>query len=446
MVTDQDPAAAQIEDGPYAVFRIASYRDFTVGSLATRVGTRLQSVAMGWDVYQRTGEPLALGLVGLIQVIPAILLALPAGWLADRYDRRRVILFSLAGMTLTSMGLAWQSFIQAPIATLYVLLFIDAVAGTMGRPARTAILPRIVPRELFPRAVTWNFTLFQLAAVVGPGIGGFVVAWSVPAAYTIAAISSALFSWVVLRLPTDCGIPEAVAPDEATATSSTNTDDATRADTHNRGPGRRMLSDLFDGVRYVWRTKELLAILSLDMFAVLLGGAVYLLPVFAEDILQVGAQGLGWLHAAPAVGALLTALAMTHLPPLKRAGRALLGSVAGFGAATIVFGLSDWLPLSLAMLFLTGAFDQVSMVVRHTMVQLITPDAMRGRVSAVNGVFVSTSNELGGFESGLVAHWFGPVISVISGGIGTILVVLATAAASKPLRRYGSLADIRTRK
>ncbi|MBT3344747.1 MAG: MFS transporter [Gemmatimonadetes bacterium] len=419
------PDLSEIDDGPYAVFRIASYRDYTVGSLATRVGTRLQSVAMGWDVYQRTGEPLALGLVGLIQVIPAILLALPAGWIADTYDRRRVILFSLAGMTLTSLGLAWQSWIEAPIATLYILLFLDAVAGTMGRPARTAILPRIVPRTLFPRAVTWNFTLFQLAAVIGPGIGGFVVAWSVPAAYAIAAISSALFGWVVLRLPSDCGIPESSGDDAESQ--------------------RSMLSTLFDGVRYVCRTRVLLAILSLDMFAVLLGGAVYLLPVFAEDILQVGAQGLGWLHAAPAAGALLTALVMTHLAPLPQAGRALLGSVAGFGAATIVFGLSDWMPLSLAMLFLTGAFDQVSMVVRHTMVQLITPDAMRGRVSAVNGVFVSTSNELGGFESGLVAHWFGPVISVISGGIGTILVVLATAAASRQLRRIGSLGDIRTR-
>ncbi len=413
-------------DGPYAVFRIASYRDYTLGSLATRIGTRLQSVAMGWDVYQRTGEPLALGLVGLIQVIPAILLALPAGWLADRFDRRRIILLSLAGMTLTSAGLALQSYAGAPIATLYILLFIDAIAGTMGRPARTAILPRIVPRALFPRAVTWNFTLFQLAAVVGPGIGGFVVAWSIPAAYAIAAISSALFAVVVLRLPADCGVPEVEA--------------------QSQQQGGSTLSTLFDGVRYVWRTRVLLAILSLDMFAVLLGGAVFLLPIFAEDILQVGATGLGWLHAAPAAGALLTALVMTHLPPLPRAGRALLLCVAGFGLATIIFGFSTSLPLSLVMLFFTGAFDQVSMVVRHTMVQLITPDSMRGRVSAVNGVFVSTSNELGGFESGLIAHWFGPVVSVVSGGIGTILVVLATTIASRQLRGFGSLGDIQSQK
>jgi MFS family permease len=421
-VTD---AAEPSPDSPYAVFRIASYRDFTLGSLATRVGTRLQSVAMGWDVYQRTGEPLALGLVGLIQVIPAILLALPAGWLADRFDRQRIILLSLAGMTLTSAGLALTAYAEAPIATLYGLLFIDAIAGTMGRPARTAILPRIVPRPLFPRAVTWNMSLFQLAAVIGPGVGGFVVAWSIPAAYGIAAISSALFALVVMRLPAGCGIPEVESGDAG---------------------GGSSLSTLFDGVRYVWRTRVLLAILSLDMFAVLLGGAVFLLPIFAEDILRVGATGLGWLHAAPAMGALLTALAMTHLPPLPRAGRALLICVGGFGVATIIFGLSTSLPVSLVMLFLTGAFDQVSMVVRHTMVQLITPDAMRGRVSAVNGVFVSTSNELGGFESGLVAHWFGPIVAVVSGGIGTIFVVAVMTVASRQLRGFGSLGDIRTRK
>jgi MFS family permease len=213
----------------------------------------------------------------------------------------------------------------------------------------------------------------------------------------------------------------------------------------HEGGGHATLSTLFDGIHYLRRTRVLLAIISLDMFAVLLGGAVYLLPVFAEDVLNVGATGLGYLHAAPAVGALLMALVLAHLPPLGKAGRALLLSVAGFGVATIIFGLSSNLHLSLAMLFLTGAFDQVSMVVRHTMVQLTTPDAMRGRVSAVNGVFVSASNELGGFESGLVAHWFGPIISVVSGGIGTLIVVGITAWVAPQLRRFGSLGEIRTK-
>lgn len=404
---------------PYAPFKIRAFRRYAFGGIITRMGTRMQSVAVGWDVYQRTGEPLALGLVGLVQVIPAIVLALPAGWLADTYDRRKVVLLSLVAMTIASAGLAVQAMLDGPIWSLYAILTLDAIVGSLGRPARSALVPRIVPRELFPNAVAWNTSMFQLAGVVGPGVGGFIVATSIPAAYAIAAASSLIFAFLLLRIPEAAGV----------------------ADTS----GHATLSTLFDGIHYLRRTRVLMAIMALDMFAVLLGGAVFLLPVFAKDILSVGAQGLGWLHAAPAVGAVLTALLLAHIPPLKRAGRALLGSVAGFGLATIVFGLSSSFFLSLAMLFLTGACDQISMLVRHTMVQLTTPDAMRGRVSAVNGVFVSASNELGGFESGLVAHWFGPIVSVVSGGIGTLVVVLTTAWASPEIRRYGSLGEINTR-
>ena len=380
----------------------------------------MQSVAVGWDVYQRTGEPLALGLVGLAQVIPAIVLALPAGWLADTYDRRKVVLLSLLAMTLTSVGLTVQSLLNADIWVVYTLLTLDAVGGSLGRPARSSLVPRIVPRHVFPAAVAWNNSMFQLAGVVGPAVGGFIIATSIPAAYALAAAGSLLFAFLLARIPEAAGVADG-------------------------GDGHATLSTLFDGIHYLRRTRVLLAIISLDMFAVLLGGAVYLLPVFAEDVLDVGATGLGYLHAAPAVGALLMALLLAHLPPLGKAGRALLLAVAGFGVATIIFGLSSNLYLSLAMLFLTGAFDQVSMVVRHTMVQLTTPDAMRGRVSAVNGVFVSASNELGGFESGLVAHWFGPIVAVVSGGIGTLLVVAVTAWSSPKLRRFGSLGEINTR-
>jgi len=380
----------------------------------------MQSVAVGWDVYQRTGEPLALGLVGLAQVIPAIVLALPAGWLADTYDRRKVVLLSLLAMTLTSVGLTVQSLLNADIWVVYTLLTLDAVGGSLGRPARSSLVPRIVPRDVFPAAVAWNNSMFQLAGVVGPAVGGFIIATSIPAAYALAAAGSLLFAFLLARIPEAAGVADG-------------------------GGGHATLSTLFDGIHYLRRTRVLLAIISLDMFAVLLGGAVYLLPVFAEDVLDVGATGLGYLHAAPAVGALFMALLLAHLPPLGKAGRALLLSVAGFGVATIIFGLSSNLYLSLAMLFLTGAFDQVSMVVRHTMVQLTTPDAMRGRVSAVNGVFVSASNELGGFESGLVAHWFGPIVAVVSGGIGTLLVVAVTAWSSPKLRRFGSLGEINTR-
>jgi MFS family permease len=415
-----DKPPSRITHDPYAPFRIPAFRRYAVGGILTRLGTRMQSVAVGWDVYQRTGEPLALGLVGLVQVIPAILLALPAGWLADTYDRRKVVLLSLLGMTLTSAGLVLQAALGADVWVVYALLAADAVVGTLGRPARSSLVPRIVPRELFPSAVAWNNSMFQLAGVLGPAVGGFVIAASISLAYGLAAASSLLFAFLLTRIPEAAGVAD-------------------------EGGGHATLSTLFDGIHYLRRTRVLLAIISLDMFAVLLGGAVYLLPVFAEDILSVGVKGLGYLHAAPAVGALLTALVVAHLPPLGKAGRALLLSVAGFGLATIIFGLSSNLYLSLAMLFLTGAFDQVSMVVRHTMVQLTTPDAMRGRVSAVNGVFVSASNELGGFESGLVAHWFGPIISVISGGVGTLIVVGVTAWGSPQLRRFGSLGEIRTK-
>ena len=404
---------------PYACFRISAFRRYAVGGVITRLGTRMQSVAVGWDVYQRTGEPLALGLVGLVQVIPAIVLALPAGWLADSFDRRKVVLLSLLGMTAASAGLAFQALFDTPIWVVYLLLLTDAIIGSLGRPARSALVPRIVPRHLFANSVAWNTSLFQLAGVLGPGLGGFVIAASIPAAYAFAAVTSLIFAFLLFRIPEAAGVAD--------------------------GGGHATLSTLFDGIRYLRRTRVLMAIMALDMFAVLLGGAVFLLPVFAEDILAVGATGLGYMHAAPAVGAVITALLLAHAPPIARAGRALLLSVAGFGVATIVFGFSSSFYLSLGMLFLTGAFDQISMLVRHTMVQLTTPDAMRGRVSAVNGVFVSASNELGGFESGLVAHWFGPIVSVVSGGIGTIIVVLTAAWSSPELRKYGSLGEINTR-
>ena len=203
------------------------------------------------------------------------------------------------------------------------------------------------------------------------------------------------------------------------------------------------LETLLGGIRFVWDKRILFTLMALDLFAVLLGGAVYLLPIYAKEILHVGATGFGYLHAAPAVGAFCMAVAMVYLPPMKRAGRTLLLAVAGFGAATIIFGFSQNFALSWAMLFLTGAFDNISMVVRQTLTQLLTPDRMRGRVSAVSGIFIGASNELGGFESGLVAQWFGPVISVVSGGIGTILVVAGTAALSPRLLRLGAMHEAR---
>lgn len=410
-----DPAARH---DPYAAFGNANFRAYLTGILLSGIGLRIQGVAIGWEMYQRTGEALALGLVGLVQALPVMILSLPAGYLADRYERRTLMVVSALGAALSSLGLAVISATHAPVWTVYAVLMGGTVIGVLGRPARSAFLPQIIPRGLFASAVTWNSSFNQLLSVVGPAVGGFVLAYSLPAAYVCGALGSLTFVVLLFRI-------------EPTA--------AERAVQPAREPGLQMIAG---GVRYLWRTRLVLVIIALDMFAVLLGGAVYLLPIFAEDILQVGPEGFGWLRAAPAAGALVMALVLAHLPPMRRAGRNLLLAVAGFGAATIVFGLSTSFYLSLAMLFLTGLFDQVSMVIRHTLVQLLTPDHMRGRVSAFNGMFISASNELGGMESGTVAHWFGPVVSVVSGGIGTLVVVAVTALGSPRARRFGSLAQI----
>lgn len=380
------------------------------------MGNQIQSIAIGWEIYQRTGQALSLGLVGLAQAVPTIVLALPAGFLADRFDRRKVVVLSMLGTTLTSIGLLALSLGEGPVPLMYALLALDATATCLGRPARTALVPLLVPRDVFPIAVTWNTSLMQMAWVIGPALGGIVVMYSIPAAYGLSAASTLVFVVLLTRVDFRAE-PESVEP--------------------------ASLTTLLAGIRYVWRTRLILSLMALDMFAVLLGGAVYLLPIYAEDILRVGPQGFGWLRAAPGVGAFCMAILLAYLPPMQRSGRNLLFAVAGFGAATIVFGFSQSFWLSLAMLFLTGAFDNVSMVVRHTLVQLLTTNRMRGRVLAVNYVFIGASNELGGMESGLVAHWFGPVVSVVSGGIGTLFVVLGTASCVPGLRRFGALHEAR---
>lgn len=404
---------------PYAAFRQSHYRHYMVGWITALVGTRIQSVAVGWEVYQRTGEALALGFVGLAQALPTILLALPAGYIADRFDRRRVVMASMAGMAATSLGLAVLSLAHGPIALMYLLLVLDASCLAIGRPARLAMLPHLVEREDFPNAVTWNTSVFQISSVLGPALAGFVVAWHVPSAYLLAAAGSATYIVLLARIRLR---PVADGGEAAAAMT---------------------WDSLLAGLRFVFRARTILAAISLDMFAVLFGGATYLLPIFAKEILAVGPRGYGWLTAAPAAGALCMAMWIAHRPPMRRAGRNLLLAVTGFGVTTIVFGLSRWFPLSLAMLFLGGALDNISVVVRHTMIQLLTPDAMRGRVSAVNSVFIGVSNELGGLESGLVAHWFGPIVSVVSGGVGSIVVVGAIAAAASQLRRVGALEQVR---
>ena len=401
--------------GRFDAFRWPAFRRYTIAWLFTSMGTRVQSVAIGWEMYARTGEALSLGIVGLMQALPTIALALPAGALADRMDRKRLMMISLGAMTVTSLGLALVAATDGATWLMYTILLLDASAVILGRPARVALVPGLVPRKVFPNAATWNIALMQISSVVGPAIGGMIVTVSVPVAFVVAAGSSLAFLVAVSAIK--------VRPVRRPVVVSAG-------------------SHLLEGIRFVSRARVILVTISLDLFAVLLGGAVYLLPVFAEDVFEVGARGFGLLRSAPAWGAMVMALGLALLPPIRRAGWALLLSVAAFGVATIVFGLTDSFWVAFAMLVLTGAFDNVSMVIRHTLQQLLTPDAMRGRVAAVTSIFVGASNELGGLESGVVAHWFGPVVSVVSGGIGTLVVVAAAALGSPKLRAIDRLADV----
>lgn len=401
---------------PYAALRHSDYRFFLTGRLAASMGSQMIDVAIGWELYERTNRALALGFVGLVQVVPIILLALPAGHVADRFDRKRVAMLSLLLLIAGSLALAAISFTVAPVPLIYLTLFIIGVALAFHRPAVAALLPQLVPPEKFANAVTWNSVGWQLASVVGPALGGLIIAWRHHAG-VVYLIDAALMLVFVVRLTQIRGQQAVRAPRAVTIRS------------------------LLGGVHFVWQTKVILAAITLDLFAVLFGGATTLLPIYAKDILHVGPDGFGWLRAAPSIGAVIVAALMLGRPPMRRAGKSLLWAVAGFGVATIVFGLSRAFPLSLLMLVLAGGLDMISVVVRQTLVQLRTPDEMRGRVSAVNSVFIDTSNELGGFESGASAALFGPIVSVIGGGIVTVLVVIAVAIAWPELRSMRGLAD-----
>jgi MFS family permease len=405
---------------PYQAFRFPSFLRYQLGWGASIVGQQIQSVAIGWEMTQRTQSAKAaamlIGYVGLVQAAPVVLLALPAGHVADRFDRRRIVMITQAIAVICSLALAFVSHAHGSVLWMYGILLFSAIAGAVGSPARSALLPQVVPTEAFSNAVTWNSSFFQVASVLGPALAGLVILISLSSAYIVDAACGVAF---LIALPMLTLRPVARSKEPAT------------------------LKSLVAGVRFVGAKKIILATITLDLFAVLLGGATFLLPIFAKDILHVGEIGFGMLRASPAVGAFVMALVLAHAPPMKRAGRAMLLAVAGFGLATIVFGVSKSFWLSLVMLCLTGVFDNISVVVRHTLVQVLTPDEMRGRVSAVNNVFIGASNELGGWESGFTAYLFGTIPSVIIGGIGTLLTVLAVTFIWPEVRRFGSLHDAR---
>lgn len=415
MLTTQDPRLA----GRIA-FSYPNYVSYTLARFFIVVALEMQSVAVGWRVYEITKRPLDLGYVGLAQFAPGFVLFLFAGHAADILDRRKLLMWCYGGYGLCStllLAISWRA--PQSVHLIYVVLVMIGVFRSFSFPVSRAIMPHLVPAEHFPNAVAWNASTFQVATIAGPAIGGIAYALfrGPQAVYGMAVAVSILSILLTLRihpLPTS---PEKELVEKAPIS----------------------LRTVLAGFSFIREKRLILGSISLDMFAVLLGGAVALLPVYAREILHTGPWGLGLLRSAPGVGAALMAIAVAHRPIRRHAGPTMLFCVASFGMMTIAFGLSHNLILSLAALLLLGASDMVSVIIRATLVQVATPDEMRGRVNAVDMLFIGVSNELGEFESGLTAQWFGTVPAVVLGGVGTLLVIGAWAWLFPELRRADRL-------
>jgi MFS family permease len=413
------PAPADASAGRIA-FTHPDFVLFEIARFLIVAATEMQAVAVGWQVYDITKRALDLGLVGLAQFLPGILLFLVSGHASDRFDRRKVLGTCYAGYAVCSgLLLILATRRTHAVLPIYVVLVLLGVVRSFNGTASRSILPQLVPEEHFANAVAWNATTFQAATILGPSFGGILyAAFRGPSAVYGAAMVTAVGALVsAFRI-------------------------RTRPQARRREP--TTMKTVFAGLNFIWREKLILGAISLDLFAVLLGGAVALLPVYAREILHTGPWGLGLLRTAPGVGAALMAVALAHRPLRGRAGPTLLWSVAGFGVFTILFGVSHSLVLSLASLILLGAADMISVIIRATLVQLRTPDEMRGRVMAVDMVFIGTSNQLGEFESGLTAHWFGTVPAVVLGGVGTLVVIALWAWIFPELRRAGALSGMKS--
>jgi len=397
------------------VLRIADFRKYLAGRFFVIVSVQMVSVIVGWQVYELTKDPLALGLIGLAEAVAFFAVALFGGHFADTHDRQRIMTATSGLLTLCAGALLWLSWCCGPLL-LRTTLPIYAVIALMGvvrgylAPATMALAAQIVPRELYARSSAYNSLVFQIAAVGGPAVAGLIYGFlGVKAAYG-TALGAGLVGFAAVAAIKSYGVPLQ----------------------NGKEP---IMASLAGGVKFVFGNKVVLPAMSLDMFAVLFGGATAMLPMVADTILHVGPQGLGFLRAAPAVGAAFMALTLAHRPPLHNAGKKLLWVVAGFGACMLVFALSCSFWLSFAALALSGAVDNISVVIRQTIVQLYTPDEMRGRVAAVNGVFIGSSNEIGAFESGLAAKLLGLVPSLVFNSGMTFLVAGAVAWASPVLRK-----------
>ncbi len=411
--------AAESKPAGRVALAYLDFRAYLAARFFIVIALEMQSVAVAWQVYEITRRPLDLGLIGLAQFLPGFALFLPAGHVVDRHDRRRVLISCYAASAICS-GLLLAISLHR-IASVYPIFAVVVGLGAtraFSFPASRALLPQLVPIEHFSNAVAWHSSVFQAGTILGPAVGGLLYAFFHGAAgvYAVAMIIAAGASFATHRIKTRA----AVRPREPIS-----------------------IGTVLAGFRYIWEHKLILGSISLDLFAVLLGGAVAVLPVYAREILHTGPWGLGLLRSAPGVGAAVMAVLIAHRPIKGRSGPTMLWCVAGFGVFTIVFGLSRNLVLSLVSLLLVGASDMVSVVIRAILVQLGTPDEMRGRVNAVDMLFIGASNQLGEFESGLTAHWFGTVPAVILGGIGTLVVIAIWAWKFPELRRADSAGELR---
>ena len=441
---------------PYAALRVPNYRDYLVGSFLSLIGRQAVGVAVTWEIYQWTHSATALGLVGFVNMIPLLALSLPAGALADHHDRRRIIALGSAASAVLCAALAllsmfhtrvpdlaplhWANsglraiavhferhadpallrFDEPALPLVFLLLFAIATVRILIWPARSSLPPLLLPAASISNAVTWGASTFEIATMFGPAIGGFLIAYGgFHSVYWLSVVLEITFFILIGRVR------------------------YFQKPTPARAAAQRTWRDMLGGAEFIWKRPVILGASSLDLFAVLLGGATALLPIYAADILHVGPIGLGWLRAAPSIGAFAMAMALAHRAPLTRPGLALLWTVAGFGLAIIVFGFSHYFWLSLIALFFTGVFDNVSVVVRQSLVQLLTPDHIRGRVTAVNQMFIGSSNEIGALRAGLMAALLGPVAAVVWGGLGTVAVAVAVARTVPTLRRLPALPTLR---
>lgn len=405
-----------VKTDPYIAMRFPEFRSYIAMRFLFTFAYQVQAVVIGWHIYQLTKDPLSLGLIGLAEAIPSIAVTLYGGYIADKSDKKKLLVWIIGSMLCCSAVLAvvttddmLRLIGQTPvIIIIYVMIFFIGIARGFYSPTAFALMAQIIPKEHYPNSSTWNSGSWQTASIMGPAVGGLLYAFSgITACFVVIVTFIALALGCIIFFVKN--YPAYFVPKE------------------------NIFKSLSEGIRFVFKSRMILGALSLDMFSVFFGGAVALMPIFAHDILKVGAEGLGFMRAAPAFGAVITMFILAKYPPMNKPWRNLLLAVAGFGISIICFGLSRNFYLTLLCLFFEGAFDSVSVIIRSTILQILTPEEMRGRVSAVNGIFINSSNEIGAFESGATARLMGTIPSVIFGGSMTLLIVIFTYFKTKRL-------------